>query len=111
MPKKRKNIFWIVIEIIILLIFIKPMFDLNIVTGIFYVFAIILAFWKGFIFRRRWVSWMIILGTILSYFAGAYLLPWALGSYLAGDIVSAVIVAVLLIYIWLKSRKLKKGEH
>jgi len=53
---------------------------------------------------------MIIFGTILSYFAGAYLLPWAVGSYLAGDITSAVIVALLMIYIWFKGRNLKKGN-
>jgi len=107
---KQKNIFWILIEIIILVAFIIPFWNLNPITCILYVFAIILAFWKGFIFKRKWISWMIIFGTILSYFAGAYLLPWAVGSYLAGDITSAVIVALLMIYIWFKGRNLKKGN-
>jgi len=110
MTNNNKNIFWITLEVIILAAFVFPMFRLNFVTGVLYVVAIIIAFWKGFIFKRKWVSIMIIFGTILSYFAGAYLLPWAVGSYLAGDITSAAIIAVIMIILWLKARNLKKGK-
>lgn len=99
------------IEIIILIIFIKPMFELNYFTGIFYVIAILYAVWKGLILRKKWISWMIIFGTVLSYFAGAYLFPMAFGSYLAGDIVSAVIIGILMIYLLIKGRSLKKGKR
>ncbi len=110
MSNYHKNAFWIALETIILAAFVFPMFRLNFITGILYVVAIIIAFWKGFIFRRKWVSVMIIFGTILSYFVGAYLFPMAIGSYLAGDITSAVIIAVLIIYLWLKARNLKRGK-
>ncbi len=110
MSNNHKNFFWIALEIVILAAFIFPMFRLNFVTGILYVLAIIIAFWKGFIFRKKWVSWMIILGTILSYFVGAYLLPWAVGSYRAGDITSAAIIGVIMVVLWIRALKLKQGK-
>jgi hypothetical protein len=53
---------------------------------------------------------MIIIGTILSYFVGAYLLPMAVGSYLAGDITSAAIIGVIMIFLFFKARNLKRGK-
>lgn len=110
MSNHNKNVFWIALETIILAAFVFPMFRLNFVTGILYVVAIIIAFWKGFIFKRKWVSVMIVFGTILSYFVGAYLLPMAVGNYIAGDITSAAIIGVLIIYLWLTARNLKRGK-
>ncbi len=106
---KKRNLLAVLIEIIILLIFIRPMFNLNYFTGIFYVIAILYAFYKGLITKRKWISWMIIFGTILSYFAGTQL-PKVFESYLAGDITSAIIIAILMITLWLKGRSLKKGK-
>ena len=111
MSKNRLSIFRIFLEIIILIIFVKPMFDLNYFTGVFYVIAILYAFWKRLIFKRKWISWMIIFGTVLSYFIGAYLVPMAFGSYLAGDIISVVIIGFLIIYLWVVARNLKKGKR
>ena len=109
MAKKRQTFFGIFLEIIILIIFVKPMFNLNFFTGIFYILAILGAFWKKILFRKKSISWMIILGTFLSYLAGK-LLPHLVGSYLAGDITSAVIIGLIMIYIWTKAKKLKKGK-
>jgi len=85
------------------------MFNLNFFTGIFYIFAILGAFWKKILFRRKSISWMIISGTFLSYLAGK-LFPYFLGSYLAGDITSAVIIGLIMFYIWTKAKRLKKGK-
>ena len=85
------------------------MFGLNYFTGIFYIIAIIGAFWKKLIFKRKNIAWMIILGTLLAYLAGL-LLPYIIGSYLAGDIVSAVIIAFIAILIWSKASRKKRKE-
>jgi len=106
----KRSIFGIVVELFILILFVKPMFTINFVTGLFYLLAILYAIYSKLIFRKRWISWMIIFGTLLSYFVGTYLFPLALGSYLAGDITSAAIIAILMLFIWNKARKLKKGR-
>lgn len=85
------------------------MFNLNFITGIFYLIAVFYAFSSGLIAQRKNISWMIIFGTLLSYLAGR-LIPHALGSYLAGDITSAVILGILILYIWTKARRMKKGK-
>ena len=105
----KRSFFGVILEVIILLIFIIPMFNLNFITGFFYIIAIFYAFSSGLITQRRNISWMIIFGTLLSYLAGR-LIPYALGSYLAGDITSAVIIGILILYIWTKARKMKKGK-
>lgn len=110
MPKKRElSTFRVILELIILALFVIPMFNLNLYTGIFYVITIILALYKGIIFRRKNIAIMIIIGTLLAYMAGL-LIPYIIGSYLAGDIISALILALLALLIWSKGRKLKKGK-
>ena len=85
------------------------MFNLNLVTGIIYLVAVIGAFYKKLIFRRKNIAWMIISGTILSYLA-RLLLPYVLGSYLAGDILSTLIIGAITLAIWIKAWNLKKGK-
>lgn len=109
MKKNRLSSYRILLEIIILILFINPMFKINLFTGIFYLIAIGIAFWKKLIFKKKNISWMIILGTLLAYLAGL-LIPIILGNYFAGDIISAVMIAILALFIWNKSRKLKKGK-
>ena len=107
--RKRLSVFRIVLEVIILYLFSGLMFSLGYITGIFYLVTITLALFSGILFKRKNISWMIIFGTMLSYLAG--LLFWkALGSYLAGDITSAIILGILILYMWSKARRLKKGK-
>ena len=110
MPKRKLSKARILFEIIILIFFVKPMFNLNYFTGIFYIIAIMYAFWKKIIFRRKNISFMILLGTLLSYSAGLFI-PIIIGNYLAGDIVSAAIMGFFALLIWLEARKLKKGKR
>ena len=85
MPKrKRLSIFRIIIELVILYLFSGLMFSLGYITGIFYLVTITLALFSGILFTRKNISWMIIFGTILSYFAGKFVIR-TLGSALAGD--------------------------
>ena len=107
--KRRLNILEVIIEITILLIFVRLMFNLNYFTGILYLVAIGIAAWKKILFRKKNISLMIIVGTFLSYFAGLFI-PYVVGSYLAGDIVSAIIIFLVAFLIWKKSRKLKLGK-
>lgn len=109
MPKKRR-ITAVLIELIILGVFAGVLFYYNFrLTLIFYLIAVFLALFRGLIFRVKNISLMIIMGTILSYVAG--ILFWiALGSYMAGDITSAVILGLLIFYLFRKSMKLKKGK-
>ena len=86
------------------------MFNLNPITGIVYIIALIGAFWKKLIFRKKGIAWMIIFGTLLSYIVGKFL-PLLIGSYLAGDIISTIIIAILLFLIWKKGRKLRRGKR
>lgn len=111
MPKRRSrlNIFEILIEIIILIIFVRLMFSINYLTGIFYLFAIGIAAWKKILFRKKYISWMIIFGTFLSYFAGL-LVPHIINNYLQQNIIGALIISVIAFLIWRKARRLRHGK-
>jgi hypothetical protein len=109
MPKKRR-VTAIVIELLILGVFAGILYRYNFrLTLFFYLIAVFLALFRGLIFRRKNISWMIIFGTILSYIAG--ILFWkALDNYFAGDIISAAILGLLIFYLFRKSMRLKKGK-
>jgi len=107
--KKRLSIFRILIEILILYLFSGLMFSLGYITGVFYLITITLAVFSGVLFRRKNISWMIILGTILSYFAGKFVLV-TIGNALAGDLVGAFIFGIITLLLWSKGRKLKRGK-
>ncbi len=107
--RKRLSIFRIVLEIIILYLFSGLMFSLGYITGIFYLVTITLALFSGILFKRKNISWMIIFGTILSYFAGKYVLV-TIGNALAGDLVGAGVFGIIALLLWSKGRKLKKGK-
>jgi hypothetical protein len=107
--KKRLSVFRIILELIILYLFSGLMFSLGYITGIFYLVTITLALFSGILFKRKNISWMIILGTILSYFAGKFVLV-TIGNALAGDIVGAAMFGIIALLLWSKGRKLKKGK-
>jgi hypothetical protein len=106
----RRSIIGAIVELAILIGFAYLLWKYNFtITLVFYLIAVFVALWKGLIFKRRNISWMIIFGTMLSYLAG--LLFWrALGSYLAGDITSAIILGLFILWLWTKGMKLKLGK-
>jgi hypothetical protein len=110
MKKKRKtkNLLIIFFELLILVIFAQLLLRFNLfITFAFYLVAVGYAFYKKLIFKKKNIAFMIIFGTVLSYIAGT-LLPYALGSYLAGDLISAGIIGALIIYLFYRGYKLKK---
>ena len=111
MAKRRKklSIFRIILEIIILYLFSGLMFSLGYITGIFYLVTITLALISGVLFRRKNISWMIIFGTILSYFAGNFIMV-TIGNALAGDLVGTAVFGIIALLLWSKGRKLKRGK-
>jgi len=114
MPKRRKkrelSTLRVMIELIILIFFVVPFFYLHLLVGALYLITIGLAFYNRTIFQRKNISIMIIIGTLLAYFAGL-LIRYAMGSYLTGNIISALILTILALLIWSKGRKLKKGKR
>jgi len=107
--RKRLSIFRIFFELFILYLFSGLMFSLGYITGVFYLIAISLAIFNGVLFRRKWISVMIVFGTILTFVAGKLVLI-TIGNALAGDIVGAFVFLVVALFIWQKGRKMKKGE-
>ncbi len=109
MPRRKLNILEIFVEVIILVFFTRLMFNINYFTGIFYLIAIGIAVYKKILFRRKYIAWMIIGGTLLSYFASLFI-PYVVGNYRAGNFVSAIILLILVLLIWRKARRLKLGK-
>ncbi|MBD3247350.1 hypothetical protein GF378_01895 [Candidatus Pacearchaeota archaeon] len=108
--KKRLGIFNILFELIILYAFSSLMFSLGYITGIFYLVAITIAIFEGILFRTKWISFMIVFGTILTFVAGQLALV-TIDNALAGDIIGAAIFFVVAVFIWQKGRKMKKGKR
>jgi hypothetical protein len=109
MKRKPSRYFSAFIALIILAFFVKPMFEIGIFTGVGYLLAIFFAITKRYIFRRN-IAFMIILGTLLSVVIG-FLIPYALESYLGGDLITLGIFLLIIFLIYTKARKLKKGRR
>jgi hypothetical protein len=104
---KRVN-YWqeIAVEIIVLIVFLQPMFLLGILTGIGYIIAIIGAVRSGIIFKKHNTGRMIVVGTILTYASGK-IFSAALGSE---NIISAIIIIIIAIMFWLRGYFWKQGN-
>jgi len=107
--RKKRSIFGIIFELIILYLFSGLMFNLGLITGILYLVAITLAVFNGVLFRRRGIGFLIVFGTILTFIAGK-LVFITIDNALAGDIVGAAIFLIIAIVIWIKGTKLKLGK-
>lgn len=112
MPRRKrskvKKYFTASIEIIILLVFLPIIYNLGLFTFLGYLLAMFIAFKEKLIFKKN-IAGLIILGTLLSILIG-YLLPFALSNYNSGDYISASIMFILIVLIFVKSRNLKKGK-
>ena len=91
----------VIIEIIILVLFLKPMFDLSVFTGIGYVIAIIGSLRNGYLFTKPKMGRLIVGGTILSYMA-SLLLPMMHQSFVSGNTFSFIIIVIIAVIIWIK---------
>ena len=107
--KKKLGIGRIIFEILILYLFSGLIFTLGWITGVVYLFSISMAIFTGVLFKRKYVAWMIVFGTLIGYFAGGFI--WlTLDNALAGDIVGAVIVGIVAFSLWSTGRKLRKPK-
>jgi hypothetical protein len=110
MPRrKRLSLGRIIFEVLLLYLFSGVMFDLGLITAIVYLFSITMAVFSGLLFKRKYIAWMIIFGTLIGYIAGKFIVL-TIDNALAGDIVGAVIVGVVAFSLWSTGRKLRKGR-
>lgn len=107
--KKRLSTGRIIFEILLLYAFSSVMFTLGIITAIVYLFSITMAIFTGMLFKRRYIAWMIIAGTVIGYIAGRFIVI-TLDNALAGDIVGAFIVGIVAFSLWRKGRSLRRGK-
>ena len=100
----------IFIEIIILFFLINPMFRLGLFTGIAYLIALFGSVITGLFFRKRKMARLIVLGTLIGYFAG-YLFSIALIEYDSNNLISFIIILGIALIIWYKGFKMRKGKR
>jgi hypothetical protein len=100
-----KDIFEIIIEIIVLIMLVKPMFGLGILTGFGFVFAIVGSIRDGSLFTKKNMARYILGGTILTYAAGQIFFV----GLKSKDILSFVIILLVGLSIWFKGYLFKRG--
>jgi len=108
MPKKKYDVYELIGEILILIVMIKPMFQLSLLTGIAYLAAIVGSIKNGAIFKKRNMGRFIVGGTILSYAAGL-MAPTLFADLKSGDYISFFIILIVAGSIWFRGFFLKKG--
>ena len=107
--KKRLSTGRIIFEILLLYAFSGVIFTLGTISAIVYLFSITMAVFTGMLFKRKYIAWMIISGTLIGYLAGG--LIWkTLDSALAGDIVGAFIMGIVTFSLWWTGRNLRRGR-
>jgi len=107
--KKRLGVGRIIFEILLLYLFSGLMLDLGPITAIVYLFSITMAIITGILFKRRYIGWMIVFGTLIGYIGGKFIVK-AFNNILAGDITGAIIVGIVAFSLWYTGTKLRKGK-
>ena len=110
MPRRKRLSFGrILMEILVLYLFSGLMFNLGWITGAVYLFSITMAIFSGVLFKRKYIAWMIVFGTLIGYIGGKFMFV-TLDNALAGDITGAAIVGIVAFSLWFTGRKLVKGR-
>ncbi len=108
--RKRLSKGRVVFEILLLYAFSGVIFTLGTISTIVYLFSITMAIFTGMLFRRKYIAWMIVSGTLIGYLAGG--LIWkTLDNALAGDIVGAAIMGIVAFSLWWTGRSLRRGKR
>ena len=100
-----KDLLELIGEILILIVLIKPMFELGILTGVGYILAIVGSFQKGLFFRKKGMARMIVVGTILTYGASIIIKD----NLKFDNWLNFIIILILAVVIWIKGYLWKKG--
>lgn len=87
--------------------FIGYMFTLGITTGLGFLIACGLAFYKGVIFKEPRIIGFIAVGYILTNLAISQVLPMVYKEAVQGTIVTALIILAVFLSIYLKGKQLQ----
>jgi len=93
------------IEIILLFLMIKPMFELSRLTGVFYLVAIAGSIRDKSLFTKPMMGRAIVGGTILTYASSIIFFSGLKG----GDTLTSGIVFIFALIIWFRGYLMKKG--
>lgn len=107
---RKYGIIEIFFELIILILLIKPIFNLGLFTGIAYLFALFGAIFTGLFFRKRKIARFIVIGTFLGWIAG-FAFKQAFYKYQENDVIGFSIIILLGFFIWYKGFKMRKGKN
>ncbi len=105
----KKNIIKVLIDIVLGVVFGFLVFQIGFWAFVFYCIAFFSAFFNGLFTRRNNMSWLLFIGTLLTYLA-SLLLPKLINKFNAGDTIGVQIFSVLILIIWIKGRNMKKGR-
>jgi len=94
------------VEFIILVVLIPFFFNLGLIVGCGYLFAILMAVYRGLFFKKKMIARSIVVGSVLSYIAGLILFY---GFQQEGWITFGLII-LFGIWIWWRGFRLKKGK-
>lgn len=107
---KGENMLRLIISIFILYIFSKTLLETDWKLGVSFIIAGLTAIWFGYIYRGRDVMGLVLVGVIIGTLVTA-LAPDAWKALSGGDFIGAVVIGSLMIYLYFKSRELKRGRR
>jgi len=97
--------------IVIFIDLVKTLWQLSPLTSIGFVISVFIAIWKGHISIEKLednisILLLIFVGTVISYVASS-MIPNMLNVAFGGDLISAAIMGVVILIIWLRGREIK----
>lgn len=105
----KKGFVKVVVDLFLAIVFGLLVLQIGLWTFLFYCIAFFSAFFNGLFVRKNNMSWLLFIGTLLTYLA-SLLLPKLIDEYNAGDVIGVQIFSVLILIIWIKGRNLKRGR-
>jgi hypothetical protein len=100
----KKHFLEVFIEVFILIFLIPLFFTLSIFLGVFYILAVFTTFYHGTLFKDEGIVRIVVIGSILTYFAGKILLF----SYDNTNGIVFVLLLLLSLYVWYVGYRIKR---
>lgn len=92
---------------ILLYAFVPYMFQLSIITGIGFIIACLLAFYRGVVFKYPRIVGFIAVGYILTNLAISQILPMVYQDFIQGSVLTAIIIFAVFLTVYLRGKDLK----
>ena len=108
--REHENILRLFISIFILYIFSRALLETNLWLGLSFILAGCTAIWYGYVYRRREVMYLVLVGVIIGTLV-TLLAPNTWQALSTGDIFSFIVILGLMIYLFRLSSKYKKGKY